>query len=629
MIFLKNITLNLGGRLIFDDINLSLNQNQRIGIIGRNGAGKSTLLKLISGLIQFDSGDIEIQKNKKIAYLPQEFLFSSQKDVFEEAFSIFHYYTDISKRKLELENILKNQNNHTINKKSEDYLEEYLKLIEELEKFDNNLAIQKTKAILNNLGFKDKDFIKKVSELSEGWKMRLLLAKLLLQEADFYLFDEPTNHLDISTKVWFEHFLKNSNFGFLLVTHDRYFLDNCCDYILEIERGQTKIFTGNYEKYLNIKEHQKEIIENSYKRQQKEIAQKEEFIEKFRYKATKAKMVQSMIKKLEKLDIIEIDPPLPAIKLNFSIVEQSGKVVLTFKNLEKSFNNKLIFHKISGEIQRGDKIAIVAPNGAGKTTLINILTNKYNSDNKNSSIHFGHNVKLAIFEQDQLKALNLNNTVYQEIIESCSSDISESQIRGTLGAFLFTQNEIKKKVSVLSGGERNRLAMVKILLSKSNFLILDEPTNHLDLYSKEILLQALKQYNGTILFVSHDQDFLNKLANKIFILNENEIYIYHGNYKSYLESNLEQNLAKNFNIKNNINKIDQEDNQQKTQYRKELKFIENKIAKLEQEITKINNDFANIKYESEDYQKNIKLLKEKENKLNDYNNQWEKLIEKL
>ncbi len=534
MIFLKNATLRLADKILFDNVNISILQGQRIGVVGRNGAGKSTLLKLISGISEFDSGSVEIQKNKKIAYMPQEFVFLSEKTIFDEVFSVFDYHINISKRKLELEDIFKNQNPDEDNPKLEDNIQEYLKLIEELENFDENSAITKTKDILNNLGFID--LAKPVFELSVGWKMRLLLAKLLLQEADFYLFDEPTNHLDINTKLWFERFLKDSSFSFLLITHDRHFLDNCCDYILEIERGNAKVFTGNYEKYLNLKEQQKELTESAYKRQQKEIAKKEEIIEKFRYTASKAKMAQSMIKKLDKIDIIEPEPALPTIKLDFSKIEQPGKVILKFNNLEKSFNNQPIFNNISGEIQRNDKIAIVASNGAGKTTLINILTNKYKSDNTDSSIEFGHNVKLAVFEQDQLKALDPNNTVYQEISNSCNHDICESQIRGTLGAFLFKQNDVKKKISVLSGGERNRVAMVKILLSKANFLILDEPTNHLDLYSKEILLQALSQYNGTILFVSHDQDFLDKLANKIFILNPDELYVYPDNYKSYLET---------------------------------------------------------------------------------------------
>ncbi len=633
MIFLKNITLSLSDKVLFDDINLSINQNQHIGVVGRNGAGKSTLLKLISGSLLFDSGSIDIQKGKKIAYMPQEFVFFSEKTVFEEAFSVFDYYINISKRKSELEKILKKQSSVN-NTNSEENLQEYLNILEELEKFDEKIAVNKTKNILSNLGFQESSFEQVVSELSVGWKMRLLLTKLLLQEADFYLFDEPTNHLDISTKVWFENFLKSAKFGFLLVTHDKYFLDHCCDYILEIERGHAKIFNGNYEKYLNIKEQQKQLIESSYKRQIKEIAKKEEIIEKFRYKASKAKMAQSLIKKLEKIDLVEPEPALPNIKLDFSNIEQPGKIVLKFKNLEKSFNNKIIFHKISGEIQRNDKIAIIAPNGAGKTTLINIITGKYNSQNTNSCIEFGHNVKTAIFEQDQLKALNPNNTVYQEIANSCSQDICESKIRGTLGSFLFTQNEIKKHISVLSGGERNRVAMIKILLSKANFLILDEPTNHLDLYSKEILLQALSQYNGTILFVSHDQDFLNKLANKIFILNKDELYSYPGNYDSYLESQKFKDKSDNNIYKKVLNNLDNNNSnninkQTQNKYKKEINQLELKISKIEKEIDKVNNAFFDYEYGTEKYENNVKKLNSLEKELNDYLNKWEELVNKI
>lgn len=610
MIFLKNITLNLSNKLIFNNISLNINQEQKIGLTGRNGAGKSTLLKLIGESLELDSGSLEIQKNKKIAYMPQEILFFSKKNILDEAFSVFDYYINLFKRKEDLEVIFNSGNNNI-----EDLLKEYTNIIEELESFDINLALKKSKDILINLGFKEEDFKKPVSGLSSGYKMRLLLAKLLLQEADFYLFDEPTNHLDLHTKTWFENFLKESKFGFLLVTHDRHFLDTSCDYILDLDRGQTKLFKGNFTEYLNFREKEKEIIENSYKRQQKEIQKKEELIEKFRYKATKAKMVQSTIKKLEKIDLIEPDFKLKNINLKFKDIEKPGKIVLKFTNLKKEFNNKIIFSNITQEIERDDKVAIVAPNGSGKTTLINIITDKYKSDSKNSSIEFGYNVKYSLFEQDQLKALNPNNSIIQEVEQFCGLNITEKEIRATLGSFLFTKDDIDKKISVLSGGEKNRVALVKVLLSKSNFLILDEPTNHLDLYSKEILLKALKDYNGTILLVCHDQDFLDKLVNKIFILNENEIYTFHGNYKEYLEFNKNNFKNKDVLISKTKNKTNN----------KELNKIEHNIMKLEKDIENINNNFFNYEYNSKEYNSNLKLLKDKKEELNKYNILWEEV----
>ncbi len=624
MILLKSINLLFSNKTIFDDVDIFISQNQRIGVVGRNGAGKSTLLRIITSDIKVDSGIIEIDKNKKIAYLPQEFTFLSTKTVFEEAFSVFDHYNQLKLQKLDLESNL--ESNISLNPEKD--LDLYVKITQELEKFNEVVAIENTKNILKNLGFSSEDFNKSVKDLSVGWKMRLLLSKLLLQEADFYLFDEPTNHLDINTKLWFHDFLKNSKFGFLLVTHDRYFLDNSCDYILELERGKAKIFTGNYSKYLLIKEQQNEILENAYKKQQKEIERKQELIDRFRYKATKAKMAQSLIKQLDKLDVIEVESKSNNLKLKFPVIDNPGKVILRFKNLKKFFNDKLIFNNISGEIQRDDKVAIVAANGIGKTTFINLLIGKYSLDDQKSSlIEFGHNVKHAIFEQDQLLALDLENTVYQEIVKTCSKEISESSIRSTLGSFLFTKDDINKKVAVLSGGERNRLAMVKILLSKANFLILDEPTNHLDLQSKEILLQALKQYSGTILFVSHDQDFLSKLANKLFILSKNEIYVHHGNYDSYI-----------FWQKNNQAKLEFKSQDKKenilsssdiNQYKKELNSVELKISKLEKDIEKINSDFLNYEYGTDKYFNNVKLLESAKSRLEEYNNKWENLLQKL
>ncbi len=427
--------------------------------------------------------------------------------------------------------------------------------------------------------------------------MRLVLAKLLLQEADFYLFDEPTNHLDIVTKEWFFDFIKNGRFGFLLVSHDRYYLDKACDYIFELERGKGKWFVGNFSQYILQKEQQQAIIQASYERQQKDIAQKQKTIERFRASATKAKMAQSMIKQLDKVELIEVEPPLPTIKLQFPTIQRSGTTVLSFENLKQVFDNKVIFQNINGQIQRGEKIALVAPNGTGKTTLFNNLTGKYKLTE--GLVKFGHNVNYAIFEQDQNRALDPNNTIYREVLNACP-DISEAVIRGFLGSFLFSGESIHKKISVLSGGEKNRVAMVKVLLQKANFLLLDEPTNHLDLYAKDVLLQALKQYEGTLLIVSHDHSFLQGIATCIWELTPQGIHAYPGTYESYLYAKkaLEQGNEPKATSMPKPQAQAPKTSKDSYNLRKEIASTESKISRLEGEILKLNNVFGQQKYGS-------------------------------
>jgi ATP-binding cassette subfamily F protein 3 len=387
-------------------------------------------------------------------------------------------------------------------------------------------------SILSGLGFLQEQFCLPVSNLSVGWKMRLALAKILLLNPDFYLFDEPTNHLDIVAKDWFLDFLKNISSGFILVSHDRYFLDHACANIIELSRGHAKVYTGNYTHFLEQKEQEEIILRTKYKEQQREIKRKTETIERFRYKATKAKMAQSMLKSLSKIDLIELEPELPKLKLSFPHITDTGKIVLSANNLSKNFGDKTIFNSLSLEINRQEKVALVAANGKGKSTLLNTLVGKYKSDTGN--IAFGHNVKFVYFEQDQERSLNPENTILQEIETVCTTSEQRIKVRSLLGCFLFSGDDCEKKIKVLSGGEKNRVAMVKILLQDANFLILDEPTNHLDIQSKEILLSALKQYPGTILFVSHDRTFLDGLATRILELTQNKIFSYKGNYESYL-----------------------------------------------------------------------------------------------
>lgn len=617
MIQLHNISLTFKEQILFEDITYNFGK-QHIGLVGRNGAGKSTLLKIIAGFLKPDKGKVVIEKDIKVAYMPQEMVLQSTNNVFDEAFSTFSKFLELEKEKFEIEKKLSDQADQFL-------LEKYSDIQEELQKFDKSAQVARTEKILLGLGFTLANQQQPVQNLSVGWKMRLVLAKLLLQEADFYLFDEPTNHLDIVTKQWFLDFLKNANFGFLLVTHDRYFLDNACDYILELENGKSYFFKGNFSNYLIIKDQQKEIIRQSYERQQKEISRKQATIDRFRASASKAKMAQSMIKQLEKIDLIEIDPQIPTMKFSFPPVVRSGNIVLNVKNLMFGFENKILFKDVNFEIVRGEKVALIAPNGAGKTTLFNIIAEKYKAEGE---IKFGHNIISAIFEQDQARILNPENTVLQEVLDYCA-DIPQTTIRSFLGSFLFSADDIYKKIEVLSGGEKNRVAMVKVLLQNGNFLLLDEPTNHLDLYSKEILLQALLKYEGTILIVSHDQNFINSLATRILELNGNGIYSFPGNFEEYLLFKKEQvsNLLPSENKeKESIPKANNKDNYQ---LRKESKSLENKIERLELEILKIKKSFLDYSYGTEQYNNIAHKLKTAEDNLQNLMQQWEIVQTKL
>lgn len=575
MIQLKNISLNLGPINLFEDVNCIFGQDEHIGIIGRNGAGKSTLLKIIAGKTSPSSGEVNIKKNFRIGYLSQDEVLNSKLTVFDEAFSAFEKIINLEKRLNELENIISSQDINsadinsgniaqdslTINNIYQDnsktnldnnlsLIEEYGELQLEAKSINKHEAVNQTKETLFGLGFKEIDFDKPVSSLSTGWKMRLGLAKLLLSDADMFLFDEPTNHLDIVTQAWLLQKLRSMRQGFLLVSHDRAYLEKACNSILEIERSKATYYKGNLSSYLEQKEKNIEIAKATRERQEKDIAQKQATIERFRYSASKARQAQNMIKQLERIELVEVEPPLPKLSFKFRQINQPGSIVLTFNDATKSFGDNKIFSSISGEVQKGERVALVAANGVGKSTLIKSLLGKHKLDK--GSVKFGHNVKTAFFEQDQAESLNYENTIFDELCENCPKS-TELEIRQLLGAFLFSGDDIFKQIKVLSGGEKNRVAMARLLLQQANFLVLDEPTNHLDLYSKDILSQALLSYNGTILFVSHDYDFVNRLANRIIELTPDKAYSYLGTYEEYCEVKKQaDNLTNNFKSKNSI-----------------------------------------------------------------------------
>ena len=550
MIKLNGVTLFYGSQPIFDNITCSLSPHARIGLVGRNGSGKSTLLKALAGDLILDDGTINIGK-MKIAYLPQDIVMDSKKTILDEAAAAF----------------------------------------ENLEPEELPAAIVEVKKVLMGLGFGIEKFDQPVASLSTGWKMRLVLAKLLLQKADFYLFDEPTNHLDIFAQEWFLEFLKRAPFGFLLVCHERAFLNKVCTDIFELHKGKASLYKGNYDSYITQKNEIRERLKAAHHLQQKEMTRMRETAEKFRASASKASFAQSLFKKLEKMEVIEVpEEDTTTVKMAFPPVTRSGKMVLSVRGISKSFNGHTIFKNVNFEIERDMKVALVAANGVGKTTLLRIVTGEVKPDT--GHVEFGMNVLHAIFKQNQHEILDPKNTIWEQVLNTPVRK-TESELRRMLGAFLFSGESIYKKTGVLSGGEKNRLCMALTLLRDSNFLILDEPTNHLDIPSKDILLTALKAYPGTLLFVSHDQDFVSKLATHILELTPSGIIMYKGSFDDYLEqkkyresrgtaSPAHESSPLTQKESSQAEPVSQLDNAQRFELQKKARRVEEKIEKLEQ-----------------------------------------------
>ncbi len=625
-----NICLEMIEQVIFKDVSFVFDQFQRIGLVGRNGSGKSTLLKVIAGEQQIDSGSVSIQKGKTIAYLSQDVVLQSDKSIVEETYTAFAYVADLLEDQKAIEVQLDTNPDDL-----DELLERYAVVCEKLLHVDQEGMKAEAKKVLMGLGFKPEQLDQPVANLSVGWKMRIVLAKLLLQKADFYLFDEPTNHLDIVAKEWFLQFLKRAPFGFVLVCHDRYFLNQLCGVIFEIERGGGKLYVGDYNNYEKQKAHDEALLEMQYKNQQKDIKQKQEFIDRFKAKASKATVAQSMVKKLEKIERIELPPAQPDINFNFPPIQQAGSVVLTIENVAHSFGEKQIFKNVSFEVQRGKKVALVAANGVGKTTLFNLIAHKLPLET--GTITLGYNVHYTVFDQDQTASLALNKTILENIIESCPK-ATEQKVRAFAGSFLFTKDSINKKVGVLSGGEKNRVGMIKVLLQNANLLLLDEPTNHLDIQSKDILLTALNAYQGTILFVSHDQDFVNKLATDIIELSVDGAKEYQGNYELYLYQKQQESqklqaaedVVQKKADKNKPEPYSAEATKGKQPIIKQvlvsaadLKALERKIQKLEHEISRTELSFADLIFGTPKFNDAQKKLVDLQKELKSALAEWE------
>ena len=590
MIYAKNVTLTFGTQSVFNNISFTIDATQRVGLVGRNGSGKSTLLKAIHHPQLLDSGSITVLSKKKIAYMPQEVVLDSDKSILDEALSVF---TEITALQLEAEVLEQKIESGA----ADEHINRYAAIHERLLQLNPEQKRAHTERILQGLGFDKTRFNEPVQHLSVGWKMRIVLAKLLLDEADFYLFDEPTNHLDIFAKEWFLKFLKQASFGFLIVCHERYLLNELCSHIYELELGNGTMYTGNYADYEQEKEARTALLEQAYRDQQKDIKQKQETINRFRASASKAKMAQSMIKQLEKIELIVLPPSPRMMSFTFPPTQRSARTVLTVNNVSQHFGSRVIFKNVSFSIDRGQKVALVAPNGVGKTTLFNIIARTLPL--QSGSITFGENVVHAIFDQDQTRALDGQKSVIDNILLRCPNATQQSA-RTMLGAMLFSNDDVNKKVKVLSGGEKNRVGMTSVLLQQANLLLLDEPTNHLDIFAKQVLLKALQSYEGTMLFVSHDRDFINELATHVMELTPEGTHIYHGNYDDFVyqkESFSSESEPK----KSSAPKADSDkatpdaDDSEKNRIR-EMRLLERKIEKLEEQISNIGLQFADLEY---------------------------------
>ncbi len=543
MISLQNISKQFGGRYLFRDLSLHIGDKTRIAIVGPNGAGKSTLMKIITGLIDADSGQIQQSRFDTSGYLPQDNVYHSGRTLYDETAQAFEELNHLHKRHEEISAIISE-----VSSREDAGISGLTGLVAELAEIQEALdhregynTESRIKKVLFGLGFQEEDMARMTEEFSGGWQMRIELAKLLLREPSVLLLDEPTNHLDIESLEWIEQYLLSYGGSIVLVSHDSRFLDTLVERVVEISMGKTTEYTGNYSSYLEQKEQRLEIVRATYQNQKKMIEKTSRFIERFRYKNTKAKQVQSRVKMLEKMDRLSIEKNEKDISFRFPEPPRAGRIVMELETIRKSYGENTVFDTISLQIERGDRIAILGANGSGKSTLARIVAGRESfQDGKRSP---GHNAVISYYAQNMAEELDDSKTVIQTLDDTATLK-SPGELRTLLGSFLFTDEDVFKPVSVLSGGEKSRLALAKMLLKPANLLIMDEPTNHLDIRSKVILQESLEAYAGTYIIVSHDRDFLAPLITKVVVLNEGGLDLHHGNVDDYLEKHHREKEAK-------------------------------------------------------------------------------------
>lgn len=599
MISVNGATVAFGGFTLFDNISFLINPKDRIGLAGRNGAGKSTMLKLLAGQQNPTKGEIAIPRECKIGYLPQDMTHQHGRTVFAETETAYQEVQMMQKRLDEI--------NHQLETRTDYESDEYMKLIEDLTDINHRLDIvgagnveEEIEKILKGLGFDRKDLQRQTSEFSGGWRMRIELAKLLLQKPDVLLLDEPTNHLDIEAIQWLEEFMETFPGAVVLISHDKTFLDNVTNRTIEIVNQKIYDYKTNYSRYLVLRKERKEQQENAAKNQQKIIDQTEVLIDKYRAKANKASFAQSLIKKLDRMERVEVDEDdTAAMYFRFPPPAHSGKIVITAEHAGKAYGEKRIFSDANFIITKGERIGFVGRNGEGKSTMMKMIAKKVQHE---GTVQLGHSVMMGYFEQDQEEKLDGDKTVFQTIDDLAVGDIRK-RVRNLLGAFLFSGEDIDKKVKVLSGGERGRLALCKLLLEPYNLLLLDEPTNHLDIRSKEILKQALLDYEGTIVMVSHDRDFMKGMCTRLFEFRDGHVKEHLGGIEEFMELrkverlnelDLDKKVAavKKEAVVEKKQVVDTNEQEQK-QIRNQIKKVESEIERLEAEIKKCDDKLSN------------------------------------
>jgi len=634
MLNIHNLSVSFAGEYLFEEISFRLNTGDRVGLIGKNGAGKSTLLKLLSKEMQPDTGIIASDKEVRIGFLKQDLDFEQGRTVLEEAYQAFEEIIALEKKLA--------YTNEQLAERTDYESEGYSKLIEDLSDITHHYEILggynyqgETEKILQGLGFKREDFDKHTDTFSGGWRMRIELAKLLLQNNDVLLLDEPTNHLDIESIIWLEQFLRGSSSAVAIVSHDKMFLDNVTNRTIEISLGRIYDYNKPYSEFLVLRKEIQEQQLSAQRNQEKQIQQTEKLIEKFRAKASKATMAQSLIKKLDKLDRIEVDEDDNSVmNLKFPISVTPGRVVVEIEDLSKHYGEKEVLNNIDLLIERDIKTAFVGQNGQGKSTLAKIIVGELEHQGR---LKLGHNVQIGYFAQNQAEYLDGNKTILNTMIDA-ANETNRSKVRDILGSFLFRGDEVDKYVKVLSGGERNRLALAKMLLQPFNVLVMDEPTNHLDIKSKNVLKQALQSFEGTLILVSHDRDFLQGLTSNVYEFKDGAIKEYLGDIDFYLEQREVEDFReiekKQVQVKQKVKKvvateISYEDQKKLKSLNNKLSSVESTISQLEKEIKQIDKDLVN-NYEAtiakpnffESYEKKKKTLKQ-------LMEQWEEITIKL
>lgn len=636
MLNIHNLSVSFGGEYLFEEIGFRLNPGDRVGLIGKNGAGKSTLLKLLAGDTAPDSGTIATDRDVRIGFLRQDIDFEQGRTVEQEAHQAF---AEIKKLESKLDEV-----NRQLAEREDYESEGYHQLMVDLNDLTHRYEIiggyqyqGETEKILKGLGFARGDFDRQTDTFSGGWRMRLELAKLLLQKNDVLLLDEPTNHLDIESIIWLEQFLKQFPGVVVIVSHDKMFLDNVTNRTIEISLGRIYDYNKPYSKYLIIREEIRQQQLSARKNQEREIQQAERLIEKFRAKSSKASMAQSLIKKLDRMERIEVDEvDNSSMNLRFDVSVNPGKIIAEIKDVSKRYGDKRVLEDVNLLIERGSKIAFVGQNGQGKTTLARILVGELDHQ---GSVKIGHNVQVGYFAQNQAEHLNGNKTILDTMIDA-ANEKNRARVRDILGAFLFGGDEVEKQVKVLSGGERNRLALAKLLLQPFNVLVMDEPTNHLDIVSKNVLKQALANFDGTLILVSHDRDFLQGLTDRVYEFRDHRLKEYLGDINYYLE----ERKAEDFRVierkqdgrppRDPARSPDKDQRDQKKQktLRNQLGSVENTIAGLEAEVKDIDRELAR-NYEGAAAQPGFFVTyQQKKKKLEDLMKEWERLslqLEKL